>query len=187
MRNIADNYLPPIDLVICNDYIGAMKPYLLLLAVPMLASCLKAKPPVTDYYPVLMSRESLEKSIAFHSPEAISQPAKIYYKDNFIFISERFKGVHLIDNTDPKNPINRGYISVPGCLDMAIKGNVMYVDNAVDLVAVDLSAIGTSNFKVLKRIKSIFPELAPPDGKALPDKYLSNNRPANTVLVAWEK
>jgi hypothetical protein len=164
-----------------------MKPYLLLFFVPLLAGCLKHDPPVTDYYPVLMSRESLDKSIVFHTPETISDPAKIYYKDNFIFVSERFKGIHIIDNTDPKNPVNRGYISIPGCLDMAIKGNVLYADNAVDMVVLDLSTIGTANFKVLKRVRNIFPELAPPDGKALPTKYLAANRPANTILVAWQK
>lgn len=139
------------------------------------------------YKPVIMARESLERSILFHTPENIVSPAKIYYKDNFIYISERYKGVHLINNADPKNPINKGYISVPGCLDMAIKDNTLYVDNAVDLVAIDISNISDSKIIVKKRIKATFPELVPPDGFDIPLKYQSKNRPKNTIIVSWIK
>jgi hypothetical protein len=160
--------------------------FLLLITILSLTTCTwPGEPPsYTSYKPVLLSRTSLEKSIVYHSPEGIKNPAKIYFKDNFIFISEDLKGVHIIDNTDPKNPVNKGYINVPGCVDMAIKNNIMYVDNATDLVAIDLSTIQTS-LKVTKRIKDAFPELSPPDGGSLPEKYQLRNRPENTVLVGW--
>jgi hypothetical protein len=167
-----------------------MKPYSLLsllLLLLCLSSCIKSTVPLTEYYPVLLTRESLEKSVTFHTPEPIKDPAKIYYKDNLIFISERYKGVHIIDNKDPKNPVVKGYIAIPGCLDMAIKGNTLYADNATDMVVLDLSNIGTSNFQVNKRVRNAFPELAPPDGKELPEKYKNGNRPENTVVIAWKK
>ncbi len=160
-------------------------PFFFLLL--LLYSCRREPRDYTKFTPVLLKRESLESSVTFHAPEKITEPAKIYYKDNFIFISERFKGVHVIDNTDPKNPVNTGYISVPGCIDMAIHGNTLYADNAVDLVAVDLNSVGSSSLKVTKRIKEVFPELNPPDGKELPEKYAKENRPENTVLVAWKQ
>lgn len=161
----------------------------LFFPVLLLFSCKSEPDPdyYTGYRPVLLSRESLETSVTFHSPEKIISPAKIYYKDNFIFISERFKGIHVINNADPSHPVNTGYISVPGCVDMAIRGNILYADNAVDLVAVDLSSVGSSSLKITKRIKEVFPELSTPDGKALPEKYRKGNRPANTVLVAWKQ
>jgi hypothetical protein len=145
------------------------------------------EPLYTTYTPIIIARESLERSIVFHSPEGIKDPAKIYYKDNFIFISERFKGIHVIDNKDPKNPVNKGYISVLGCLDMAIKNNTLYVDNAVDLVAIDIADISTSKISVKKRIINTFPELRPPDGHSIPSKYYTENRPKNSIIVGWEE
>ncbi|WP_207533554.1 hypothetical protein [Desertivirga arenae] len=141
----------------------------------------------TDYRPILLSRESLERSITLLAAREIKSPAKIYYKDKYIFISENYKGVHIIDNQDPTNPKNISFISVPGCVDMAIKGNALYVDNATDLAVVDLENIKTSGIKVTKRIKDAFPEIVPPDGYQIPEKYSLSNRPANTVVVEWVK
>jgi len=136
---------------------------------------------------VLISRESLERSITFRPPETIANPAKIITKDNFILILERFKGVHVIDNSNIQNPVKKGYIAIPGCSDITIKDNILYADNAVDLVAIDLSNITSNNVAVVKRIENNFDEISPPDGHVLPEKYEVKNRPANTVLIAWEK
>ncbi|WP_207421774.1 hypothetical protein [Desertivirga brevis] len=141
----------------------------------------------TDYRPILLSRESLERSIILQGSREIKSPAKIYYKDKYIFISENFKGVHVIDNQDPTSPKNISFISVPGCVDMAIKGNALYVDNATDLAVIDLEHLKTSGIKVTKRVSDAFPEVAPPDGYQIPDKYSKSNRPANTVIVEWVK
>jgi hypothetical protein len=132
-----------------------------------------------------MERASLEKSIKWQPPEEIKSPGKIYYKDKYIMISERYKGVHIIDNTDPKNPVIKGHISVPGCVDMAMKENTLYVDNAVDLVAIDVSKIHLGQIEVKKRIKETFPELLPPDGMFIPNLYRKENRPPNSVIVNW--
>lgn len=169
-----------------------MKNRYLLLApfvCTLLVSCdpRYREPLLSKYVPVIMARESLERSVVFHTSESIKEPAKIYYKDKYIYISERFKGVHVIDNTDPKNPVNKGYIAVLGCVDMAIKNNTLYVDNAVDLVAIDISNISNSKIEVKKRIINAFPELRPPDGLGIPSKYGILNRPKNTIIVNWEE
>lgn len=142
----------------------------------------------TEYRPVLLDRKSLESSVAFHPPVEIASPAKISFKDNYIFISERFKGIHIINNSNPAHPVNEGYISIPGCIDMAISGNTLYADNAVDLIALDLRSLTTeSSVRITKRIENAFPEIPTPDGKPLPDKYRVENRPVNTVLIEWKK
>lgn len=140
----------------------------------------------TSYTPILISRNSLKESISLKPKTSIIKPAKIYYKDNFIFISERYKGVHVINNSNPSNPVNEGYIAVPGCVDMAIKNNVLYVDNAVDLVAISLSSAQQGTINVLKRIENVFPEIPPPDGGVIPSKFSLENRPPNTILIGWK-
>jgi hypothetical protein len=139
----------------------------------------------TQYIPVLVTRTELESSIHCVDPQPLTKIGKIYTKDGFIFISQPYKGIHVIDNSNPATPVNVQFITVPGCMDMAIKGNSMYVDNATDLVTIDLSSI--PDVKVTSRIPKVFPELLPPDINFIPSVYSEGNRPGNTVIIEWRK
>lgn len=142
--------------------------------------------PFSEYKPVLMKREELEKSVSFSSVREMIQPGKIYLKGDIIYINEKYMGIHVIDNTDPTNPKKIGFIVVPGCIDMAMKTDFLYVDNSVDLVSIKLGN-DLSQLTVTKRLKNIFPELTPPDNRTLQSQYQPGNRPENTVIVGWEK
>ena len=100
-----------------------------LLATLMLVFFLGSSPSEytsdSEYFPVLMKNEDLEKSIKFLEAREIESPGKIYYKDQIIYLNEKYKGVHIIDNHDPLNPRRTGFINIPGCLDIAI--NVILV------------------------------------------------------------
>ena len=131
-----------------------------------------------NYVPVFMTRADLEKSVSYQpSGRDMENPGKIYYRHPYIYINEKYKGVHVINNSDPATPVNEGFIVAPGCLDMAIKGNIMYLDNAVDLVAFELEAK-----EVTERIREVFPEPVSPDNEVF---YATNNR-AEYILVAWK-
>lgn len=135
----------------------------------------------------MVSKTTLANSVKLQSATDILEAAKIYHKDNYIFVSEQYKGVHIIDNTNPSQPINKAFISVLGCVDMAIKNEVLYVDNAIDFLAIDLNEIKNGNLKILNRITNVFPEVAPPDAGSIPDKFNEKNRPEGTVIVGWKK
>lgn len=137
------------------------------------------------YKPLLMTRDQLNNSVAFQPARELKNPGKIYYKDGYIFVNERYKGVHIINNQNPKNPQNIAFISVPGCIDMAMKGNLLYVDNAVDLVTIDLS--NTQNPVIASRLTDVFPESTPPDGQTPKEEFRAEHRPVNTVIVEWVK
>lgn len=137
-----------------------------------------------SYRPVLMKRSELEKSVFFREKQTIGNPGKIYYKDKTIYLVEKYKGVHVIDNSDPRNPQQTGFINLPGCVDISIKKNSLYADNAVDLVAVDIS--NYPNISVTSRVKNVFPELPPPDIDYVPWEYEASQRPDNTIIVNWE-
>ncbi len=137
----------------------------------------------SQYSPILMTREQLNNSVHIESPRQLCQTGKIYYKDGYIFVNELYRGIHVIDNHDPANPEPVCFVVVPGCIDVAIKNDVLYADNAVDLIALKLNDDFTQ-VTVTQRIKNVFPEMTPPDG--LPVKY-DANRPENTVIVGWEK
>lgn len=153
----------------------------LLLFCGAILICTSSTGPIYDrsiYSPVFMERSELERSVFFdQNNHDLVTPGKIYCKGDFIFINEKYKGIHIIDNSNPKLPRQVGFINAPGCLDLAIKGNMLYLDNAVDLVAFDLSSK-----TVTERIKNVFPEPMSPA-----NDYYHSNLPANMILVGWRK
>lgn len=166
-----------------NKLLFLVGPILVLFLIFTASTCHRSTE--TAYKPLFMKRSDLESSIKFDTAAELNNPAKIYYKDNIIFISESYKGIHIIDNTNPAAPVKIGFIRVVGCLDMAIKGTTLYVDNATDLVAIDASD-ATKPF-VAKRIVNAFPEPFPPDQLSIPTQYNKDNRPPDLVLVSWIK
>ncbi len=140
----------------------------------------------SEYEPILMNRPQMERSISYTQPQQLQTPGKIYFKDDFILIGEKYKGIHVIDNSVPSMPVNIGFINVPGCVDMAMRYNALYVDNAVDLVTIDLSE-GIENLEITSRIQSVFPEHTPPDGKPLNPLFNQANRPVGTIITGWKK
>ncbi len=139
----------------------------------------------SEYFPVLMERNDLEISVKFLNVQEIINPGKIYFKNHMIYLNERYKGIHVIDNHSPSSPQNIGFINIPGCIDIAVKNNSLLADNATDLVAVDISDL--EHAKVTERIQNVFPESTPPDLDYIPYMFTPANRPRNTVIVGWEK
>lgn len=135
---------------------------------------------LSSYTPIVMQRESFEKSISFQQAHSLQNIAKMYTSGNVIFISERYKGVHIIDNSDPSNPQNKGFIQVPGCIDVAYKSNVLYVSGGRDLIALDISDY--QNPTELSRQTNIFPQLKDPQGLEANLQY-----PENAVVIDWVK
>jgi hypothetical protein len=139
-----------------------------------------------EYYvmtPVYMSFEDLRKSVEADDPKEISQPGKIYLKDHFIFINEYFEGIHIIDNSDPKAPVINGFINIPGNVDMAITGNILYADSFTDLVVMDISDMG--DIRVIDRIEDIFPYTVPETAGVM--LLTAMVEPSKGVVVAWNK
>jgi len=141
--------------------------------------------PASEYEPVFMLRSEMEEGIRLEGPRDIRNPGKIYLKDDLIFINEKYLGIHVIDNTDPAEPENFAFIRIDGCIDMAMKDQVLYADNAVDLISLALSPQMTG-VEVTSRLKDVFPELQAPDGRGLTTRE-QIARPDNAILVRWKE
>ncbi len=109
--------------------------------------------------PEYMSYADLRSSFSLKSAEAIRQPGKIYFKDNFIFVNEYQKGIHVINNADPSAPKAIAFIEIPGNVDMAVKGDKLYADSFVDLLTIDISDM--DNITEVDRDTSVFPYIIP--------------------------
>ncbi|MDR0814182.1 MAG: hypothetical protein LBN37_00355 [Bacteroidales bacterium] len=133
-----------------------------------------------DYRPLFISRVELDNSVRYISEKRdVKNTGKIYYRKPYLYMNERYKGVHVINLGNPANPVKEGFILAPGCIDMAVKGNILYIDNAVDLVSFDLDTK-----QVTKRIQNVFPEPAAPGNSY---SYYNGNRPEGYILVEWRK
>lgn len=160
-------------------------PYFLLLFLFFTVNAGFDIAPQETFRPVFMLRSEVERSITLGSPQSIKNPGKIYLKNHLIFINEKFRGIHVIDNSDPENPQKRAFIQVDGCIDIAMKDNVMYADNAVDLIAFKFDE-SAGSLEVVKRIKGVFPEPLSPDGRGV--SWAERQAvPDDAVLVRWER
>ena len=130
----------------------------LVITVFALQSCLKDK--ITKTYsvfePIYKSKAEVHAEIRGSTAVSISNPGKIYMYGNYIFLNEINKGVHIIDNSNPANPVIKSFINIPGNVDIAVKGSTLYADLYTDLVVVDIG--DPLNATLKKVVPKIFPE-----------------------------
>ncbi len=106
-----------------------------------LTACMKDK--VTRTYkistPVYEVLTKFRDTVKSQPALEVSNPGKITVDGKYIFLSETYAGIHVIDNSDPYHPKNVSFINIPGNEDMAIKGNTLYADCYGDMVSFDIS------------------------------------------------
>jgi len=96
----------------------------------------------------------------------MERPGKIYLHENYIFVNEVNKGIHIFDNTNPSSPVPMSFLEIGGAMDMAVKDQTLYVDNYIDLVSINIADI--SNPQFCGRVENVFPAEGPmEDGKIL--------------------
>lgn len=131
--------------------------------------------------PVYITYSELRESVVKGENVELKNPGKIYFKDNYIFIIEELKGIHVFDNNDPASPVKKAFIKVPGVVDMAIAGNILYADSFVDLVVLDVQDI--ENIHEVGRVKDILPYTVPPTGNEFP---MGNVDKEKGLVIGWE-
>jgi hypothetical protein len=134
------------------------------------------------YAPVYMSYKDLRSSVGTASDIDIQNPGKICFKDNYIFIVEEMKGIHVFDNTDPSAPVKKAFVKLPGVVDISVSGSDLYADSYVDLVVLDVSDI--QNIHEAGRVKDIMPYTVPATaGTEYPMAYIDKEK---GVVTGWE-
>jgi hypothetical protein len=156
-----------------------------MLALAALAGCMWSGNadegyPVRVYVAETMKLSDLRSSVKVTGPTQLQSPGKIYVLGNFLFVNELRKGVHIYDNTDPQNPKNLSFVAVPGSTDMAAKGNALYIDNAIDLVTLDITNEGAPT--IAGRIENALPSIAPTDRELIYGDF----NPNTDVIINWK-
>lgn len=111
------------------------------------------------YEPVYMTRTKLENSIKILQPQKIHSIGKVVSHNNYIFVNDPGKGIHIINNRKPKAPKTVTFLQIPGNYDITIQNNLLFADNATDLLVFSIKNINTP--VLLSRSKNAFEEVFP--------------------------
>ncbi len=138
-------------------------------------------PEQSQYQPITMLRSDFENSTTFLPTQTIINSGKIYVKDQYLFVNEINEGFHILNNSNPETPENIGFLKVLGSTDIAIKGNILYINNASDLISI-VPNFENSTIEITNRISNTFSNALTisPDGL---NYYYPNN---DEVIVGWE-
>jgi hypothetical protein len=110
--------------------------------------------------PVFSSSETFRRSGRITSEaRPLNACDNICFYDNYLYIADPNKGVHIIDNTHPEHPQAKGYIEIPGCQDLIVRDRQLYAAALVDLVWFDLS--DPARPLLQGRAENLFPEALP--------------------------
>jgi len=158
--------------------------------VALLSSCSDSLSETVTYKinePVFMSTDAFRSSVKVSAESvAITNYGKICFYDGYLYISESGKGIHIIDNTNPADPKNIGFIELLGNADLSIRNNLLYADSYVDLVWFDVT---TPAAPVLKgRLQDIFPKALPVIDNNFGFDYAMcyDQNQDKGVVVGWE-
>jgi len=167
-----------------NNMKSLLKTLILIGFFFQLVSCEENKDFVTEgYRPVYMNHEEVY-NIHSQRPINIINTGKIYLYNNYVFINERGRGVHVINNSNPESPQNIKFINIPGNYDISIRNNILFADNVEDLVSIDIanldSVIVKSRIKnVYNEVKQMYPDFA--------SGYFECVDPSRGFVIGWTK
>ena len=111
--------------------------------------------PASTHEPVYLSWAGLRSSVRSEAPRRPAVRGKIALRGSLLLLNEPNRGVHVYDNSDPADPRALAFLNIPGNLDLAVRGDVLYADSFTDLIAVDLSAL--PEIRVVDRQPDVFP------------------------------
>lgn len=161
------------------------KSILMTLSLALLVSCDKNNDDEFVNYqvavPVTQDLADFRASVAIESAQSIRQAGKIYTYEDYIFVNDKLQGIHIIDNSNPQNPVKIKYLKIPANEDIAIRNNILYADSGVDLVVFDISNM--QSISLINRAEDVFPAYhdVVPEGADFID--YSSYDPSTEVIV----
>lgn len=120
-------------------------------------------------------------------PQPVVNQGSVLLLGDFLFVNEKRKGIHVIDNTVPGNPNYLYFWNIPGNSTFTIEGDNLFADNGPHMLVINVSNFG--NIKFERYIEGIFyenmleqfPELAPSG------QYFVCPVPEKGLVVSWRE
>lgn len=77
--------------------------------------------------------------IKSNAPQPYTQLGKIVTTGDYIYLNEINKGIHVVNNSQPNDPVKEYYWSIPGNKEFTLVDGVLYADNGKHLLVIDIS------------------------------------------------
>lgn len=104
--------------------------------------------------PVYLSFDELRQPVTVTASQTLENPGKFWRKDNYLFVSDIHKGIHVYNIANVASPYEMAFVSVPGVVDVAVKDNYLLADSYTDLLVLDISNPGQP--AQAKRLNDVF-------------------------------
>jgi len=148
-------------------------------------SCGKKDMETLGLRPIFISYNDFSH-IESQAPREFEDLGKIIALGDFLFINERRKGIHVIDNRNPSNPVKTHFWNIPGNRELIIIGDILYADNGKHLLLINVSDFDhitlvdyLSDIYEPERISDLFP-----DGY---DGWFTCVNERNGIFNGWEE
>lgn len=132
--------------------------------------------------PLVINQSELA-TIDIIAPRPVDESGKVYTYQDYIFVNDKYQGVHVIDNTFPQRPRKIAFIKIPGNVDISVKDDFLYADSLTDLVVLDISDI--ENIQQVNRLENVLYNniIWPFDADIIEDEGFDYE---TEVLIGWE-
>ncbi len=91
--------------------------------------------------PVTLNRALVQDSIGLEEPIDLCVGGGIYAYGDYIFMNRLNEGFHILDNSNPSNPINVKFLRIPGATQMAFVEGLMVANSYADLVTLEFTGL----------------------------------------------
>jgi len=135
-----------------------------------------------QYDPIYMNYDQIRVDIAASVDRELNNPGKIYVYQDFLLINELKEGIHIFDNSDPSNPVNLAFISIPGNVDMAIQDDILFADNYMDIISINIS--DPINPILIDRQEDVYPNYHFQEGRGIQVGY--NETPVTQEIACTD-
>ncbi len=144
---------------------------LFFLSVILLASCTREENKrVITWVPVYITASEYSQIIS-QPPTALINGGKIAIDNNKLFMVEQGQGIHVVNYTNPAQPVKERFIKVPGCYEVSMKNGFLIANNGPDLVSLDIA--DADSVRVANRLTNVFKSLQ--EANSIPPNAVSGD------------
>ncbi|MGZ5245106.1 MAG: LVIVD repeat-containing protein [Bacteroidia bacterium] len=145
------------EITLFKNRFGKLAAFLFSCSMLLFTSCVKDKCETTRTYvrynPVIKNLTEI-RDFKVLPAQQIQAYGKIWLYGTYLLVNEPKKGIHIYDNSNPSSPQALSFIQIPGNVDMAVRDNMLYADNYIDLLVIDI--YDPQNPKLQKRMENSF-------------------------------
>ena len=110
---------------------------------------------LTSYEPVILpAAEWRTDNFLLSDPLDVCDPTAFYVYGDLLLVMDRSKGLHVIDNSDNDNPRPLAFLDIPGGGSMAVRNELLYVSQYIDLLTFSLR--DAARPELISRTENVF-------------------------------